>query len=695
MEALARAKFSDFFKLFPPNKPYIWGGHTYDKLRHMDDAVQGRKEGRSVYKILTEPPRHGKSDASSKRLPAYWHATFPDDDIILAANTAELAEDFSDKNRQILVETSGIWKRSPGKGKWALNRWSLEGCRGTFNAIGVGGTIMGRGGSLIVIDDPYENREQVESEVERQKVWDWFRSVIFTRRAPVCGMIISMQRWHPDDLVGKILAKNTPGNPDYDPEFPVFEVVNYKAQSPAYVTEANPHGWLFPERFSDAYYRETRAATGDYAWASQYLQEPAARFGNLFPVRVAGEDDNPTVQIVDQTPPGPYERGWDIASSEKQLKKDDPDYSAGVKACITDYQGARWLLVKHARRFRKLAGARNDEIVSTARADGPQTRVRMETVGGYIDAYRQVKEALQGEISVSRSTPHYDKVNRANLLLPFFESGHVMIERGPWNDDWLDEFRNFPSGTHDDYVDATILAVDEQASRRSGKPVIETPLDPLIIKLQPSLYLDNSGVLRKRFVGSPPPAPDMLDLYEPPGILLRTTYLGRREPSSSLTIFVDSDNAWHVIEAVEGHGDAFAQNTLSQLFDPWTREYFPLQTDLLTSDDDEESLYAFEEQLHRAAHVLGYPTDYPLPQWVPPRQVDGKSGIDTIEARCSASADHRKGGLYIFPPSVLLSLRDARTRPQSVQREGVEGREEVDVTSHMRALKMLAARWRE
>ncbi len=697
----AKAQFSTFFQLYPPNKPYIYGRHTLDKLRRIDSIMAQFAAGKSSYTIFEEPPRHGKSDISSKRLPAWFHMRFPSEDVIIAGNTYDLAKSLSDDCRKILAEVGGVWGSHPAKNTWAIDRWQMEGNRGIVTAIGVGGTIMGRGGALIDIDDPYEDREQVESETERQKVKDWFRSVIMTRRAPVHAIIINMQRWHVDDLVGWIKRKNDPTSSEYDADFPRFTVIKYPAQSPNFITPTNPSGWLFPERFPDEFYRATKALDA-YSWASQYMQDPEVKGGAVFPVRIEGQDADPTVRIVDKLPEGFYEWGWDLASSARQLSKENPDFTAGVKAAIIDGH----LCIKFATQFQHLAGERNKIILNYARQDGSDTRLHIETVAGYKDAYEEIRVELLGEVSVMRSTPHHDKRSRAEgALSPYFEAKRVLLERGAWNEMWIKQFRDFrglDDGSKDDIVDATVLAIDEQRTKRSGTPLIQTPLNALKIKYRPSVFMGRNDKVRKRFLGVPRlKIPDWEAMYEPEGSLLRGIHLGKREGSASVLLFADKSGGIHEIStvcALPGHGTSadFARQVLVQTYDPTPgyRRHLPVELDLITSDDHEEVQYAFEELLDTENSRLLWPSNYPIPMWVKLAEVDGPAGMEVIEAKAAATCEGRGDGLYIWSPEVLTALRDARTRPQPVGREGLTGREELEIGPIIRAMKLALAKWR-
>jgi predicted phage terminase large subunit-like protein len=317
-------------------------------------------------------------------------------------------------------------------------------------AAGIGGTITGRGADVLIIGDYLKNREEAESELMRDKVWDSFQSDLMTRLAPVHAVIIVANRWHVDDLCGRIEAKNNQKSEQYDPDFPVFSIIRFPAQ------KQMTGEWLFPERFSDEWYRAERAVMGEYAWAAQALQDPQPRQGNLLRI------DN--VKIAHELPDGLYwQWGWDIASTEKERMKPDPDYTVGTLAAFHDDT----LYVADVRRGRWGAVERDRRIVQAA-LTSEASRVNIEAVGGYKDAALRIKGELSGRAVVSAITwkAGQDKVARVAHFEPLFEAGKIVLRQADWNAPWLAEFGAFPAGKHDDQVDSLVVAARDLVMRR-------------------------------------------------------------------------------------------------------------------------------------------------------------------------------------------------------------------------------------
>jgi len=382
------------------------------------------------------PPRHGKSDLVSRRFPA-WHLMRSEQtaahEVILASYSANLATDLSHSARRCYAEVAPRYGLGIDETRGLLAAWRTTKGGGVY-AVGLGGTITGRGADILAIDDYLKGREEAESELIRDKVWDSFRNDLVTRRAPVSGIVIPCTRWHEDDLVGRIIKAQ-----EDDPDFPRFELVRFPAQD-------EDGAYLFPERFSPQYYLEQKSTLGSYAWEALYQGDPHPRRGNMFRADL--------VNIVDKAPDGLlWARGWDLASTEKQRTKDDPDFTAGVKLALN---GELW--IDDVTKGQWSVGKRNARIVDTALSDGPGTHVGIECVAGYKDAFEQIRTLLAGKAVVYPVTPTRDKVARAAPIEPLFESGKVNLVRGPWNAAFLAECGAFPGGKHDDQIDAMVVA---------------------------------------------------------------------------------------------------------------------------------------------------------------------------------------------------------------------------------------------
>lgn len=260
--------------------------YRYDPNWHHDLVAKElehiEKYGDRDYKILIidEPPRHGKSQQVSIDAPAWFLGKDPDREIIVASYSGELAQDFGGKTKEkvdgdayrLIFPGVRIREDEKAKGRWGievpdpLKPGSWKHAKGGYKAVGVGGPITGRGANIAVVDDPFKNREEADSEVIREKVWKWFTSTLFTRLEPGGVVIIMHTRWHMDDLVGRVLA---------DPELRALtkhiHLPAIAAQNDPYREEYAP---LWPKKYDRAALNIIKTTVGPYDWASLYQGNP-------------------------------------------------------------------------------------------------------------------------------------------------------------------------------------------------------------------------------------------------------------------------------------------------------------------------------------------------------------------------------------------------------------------------------------
>lgn len=400
--------------------------------------------GRIKRLIITEPPRHGKSELVSKYTPAWYEGMWPDNNLILTSYESDFAASWGRKARDILEE-HGESLFGIRLGQKAANSWTIEGHEGGMNTAGAGAAITGKGGQFIIVDDPFKNAEEANSPTMRNKVWDWYQSTLYTRLEPNGSLVIVQTRWHEDDLVGRLL------NPDWGP-VEDWTILNL----PALAEEDDPLGRavdepLWPERYDREELERIRATIGSYWWASLYQQRPTPRGGGMFRREWLG--------IVDQAPADmAVVRYWDLAGTEAS-KQGQPDYTVGAQVGIKD--GIYYIL--DIRRDQMSPKGVQELVRQTAEMDGRDVPVYMEQEPGSsgkntIDLYARL--ILPGfTFRGDRKTG--SKVQAAETWAAAAEAGNVKLVRGPWNREFLDEVQGFPHGKHDDQVDAVSGGVNK------------------------------------------------------------------------------------------------------------------------------------------------------------------------------------------------------------------------------------------
>jgi len=432
------------------SEPLRIGRHTSAIWDRINRAIDDYLEGVSTFLQIIVPFRHGKSDIVSIALPAFFLARCAQKqpDVIMAGYGAELVEGFSRKTKSVIKSPQYATlfpdvKLKPGHDK--INQWGIEGSSGAVTVAGIGGSITGRGGALIVLDDYCKTADESESDVYRRRNWESFKDDLLTRRAPVSIVIVCATRRHVDDISGRIDHEI-----DTNTEFPRFEKIMFPAHDEKYVTDDNPKGYLFPERFSDDWYESQYATLGAHSAAALMDCNPLVRGGNRFQVDTIVYHDS-----LDEFPEKMrYIRFWDLASTEKERSKDDPDYTAGALVAYRTINGVPEIWIKDVAAFQHEAPRRNDRIIANANKDGVETTIVVESVAGYKDTFTTLRELFRGKYIVMKQTATKDKSVNAAPLEPLFDAGNVHVLRSAWNTIFYKQFSEFPNGKHDDVVDA-------------------------------------------------------------------------------------------------------------------------------------------------------------------------------------------------------------------------------------------------
>lgn len=257
-----KSSLIDFTILTNPQYDPNW---HHEEIARKLEAVE---RGEIKRLIINLPPRHGKSELASIRFPAWYIGRNPQAQVITASYSAELATDFGSKTRDVVghelyqkIFNTKLRSDDKSKGKWRT------GDDGYYLSVGVGGPITGRGANIFIIDDPLKNREEADSEVIREKVWNWFTSTAFTRLEPNAAIIIMVTRWHTDDLVGRLVEQQEKSGDKY-------EIINYPAIAEQDEKHRKKGEALWENRFPLSELKQKQNVIGPYDWESLYQQNP-------------------------------------------------------------------------------------------------------------------------------------------------------------------------------------------------------------------------------------------------------------------------------------------------------------------------------------------------------------------------------------------------------------------------------------
>lgn len=403
------------------------------------------------------PPGSAKSTYASILFPAWWFCRRPHSAVIAASHTAELAEWFGRRVRNAIVSNSATLGLDLAADSTAAGRWSTN-VGGDYYAAGVGGSIAGRRSDLAIVDDPVRSREAANSATQRKRTWDWFRADLLTRLKPRGRVVLIMTRWHEDDLAGRLL---------------LTEADRWRVLCLPALAEANdPLGRalgepLWPEWQSAAELVDKRRTLGERDWSALYQQDPRPAEGALFRVeRIAILDAAPTEERA--------VRSWDLAATAA-MGTADPDWTVGVKLARL---GSDRFAVLDVVRLRGGPDEVEAAILGSANLDGHNVIVALPQDPGQAGKSQvsHLARRLAGfRVEASRETG--DKSTRAAPFASQVNVGNVALVRARWNDVLLDELAAFPSGRHDDQVDALarafgVLVASPEPARRAMIPIM-------------------------------------------------------------------------------------------------------------------------------------------------------------------------------------------------------------------------------
>jgi len=438
---LSRKRLLPFVERFNPD--YAAGWVHKDICQRLEKFSQDVVDRKSPRLMLFMPPRHGKSTLASIAYPAWHLGRNPKHEFISCSYSGSLAMSFSRKVRHLLREP--LYKNVFTEAKLDPTSQSVEAWLttkgGGYVAAGVGGGITGKGAHVLVIDDPVKNREDAESDFNRDNVWDWYTSTAYTRLAPGGGILVILTRWHDDDLAGRLLRGAADGGDEW-------EVVKYPAIAEADEEYRKMGDALHEERYNLPSLEKIQRAVGPRDWSALYQQNPVSDEGDYFTRDMIRYYDPADVDFSRMK----FYCAWDLAIGQR----DRNDYSVGLVVGVDEYD--------------------NLYIVDCVRGkfDG------FEIVERILDLYEQWRPAIigieKGHIEMAlgpflekrvRERKLYeayfkdlkpgrrDKEARARAIQGRMQQGMVRIPKDEvWTGPLVAELLRFPNGVHDDQVDA-------------------------------------------------------------------------------------------------------------------------------------------------------------------------------------------------------------------------------------------------
>jgi predicted phage terminase large subunit-like protein len=413
--------------------------------------------------MIFMPPRHGKSELASIKFPAWYLGRHPEKRIMACSYSAELAEEFG-RNTRATVEnelhTSMFSDSVLQVGSKSACNWKVS-QRGGYVGTGVGGSIGGKGADVLIIDDPIKNREEAESETVRRKVYDWYTSTAYTRLEKRGAVIVILTRWHDDDLAGRILEregekgyhwdkksaswkKNALGN-SHESKYGKWEVVRF----PAIATEDEDYRFkgeaLWEQKYNLDALEEIKDTVGVRDWGSLYQQDPVTEEGAEF--------KEEWFKYWTKLPKNlKYVTTVDLAISQKRTADDSVVMTTAIDSSDNIY------VVEY-----KNWKATPSEVIQEIYRQNEEydSSVAVESVG-YQKAlfhYIQLEGRKRGKyLHIEPINTQTKKEEKIRALQPYYSNGLLYHANGM--QELEDQLKRFPSGRHDDIIDALAMSLD-------------------------------------------------------------------------------------------------------------------------------------------------------------------------------------------------------------------------------------------
>lgn len=422
----------------------------------LEDALRKVEAGEDVRVILECPPRHGKSEISTKKFTSWALGQHPDWPVVVASYSGDLATKFGQETRDIMNSSQyqDIFDTRLSADSKAKSFWKTE-KGGSYMAAGAGGAFTGTGFKIGIIDDIFKNREEADSQVVRDSRWDWYKSTFYTRQEGATAIIVINTRWHTDDLVGRLLEQEEKakleGQKNYDKwiriKFPAIAITNEEKRK---MGDA-----LWPGKFGIDKLRKIETTLGPYEFLALYQASPISSETQEFKEKWFKERSWAEVDALDTRK---------IATIDPGGKKLENDYTGVIRNYI-DRQN-NWNLKAmrvhlDSTEVINLIFKLHDEGFEKI---GIEDTVFTKAILPFFKQECRKRSKFPNVVPLKYSGR--SKEVRIRGVIPRYSSGSIYHISGECKD-LVDEALVFPKGAHDDVIDALAYQND----------VAEVPLD--------------------------------------------------------------------------------------------------------------------------------------------------------------------------------------------------------------------------
>lgn len=429
--------------------------------RHLAPLLQRVKDGEELRLTVSMAPRFGKSETIAFLFVAWYLGHHPDHQIMMVTHTAALSTDFGRKVRN-LIDTDRYHEVFPetqvSKDKAAADDWGTT-KGGKYLAVGIGGSVAGRGADLLIADDLVSEQAILTGNPDTAfaNAWAYMQTGPLQRLMPGGRIVMIGTRWGKKDPIGRALEwarNNTDSLPWNEVRFPAILTVKRGGEDKQIS--------LWPEQWPLDQLLAKKAGMFPQFWAAQYMQEPTSEEGALLKRdwwKIWPDEDPPQCEMVIQV--------WDTAHETKNRS----DYSACLTfgVWINEETERHELILLNAVKGRWEFPELKVKALEQYRAWEPETLLVEKKAAGapLIQELRQMGLLVQ-EVSPSRGRAGVsnDKIARVNSVSPILMDGIVWAPDTRWAREIINECAEFPNGEHDDAVDCVVMAL--QVYRQGG-----------------------------------------------------------------------------------------------------------------------------------------------------------------------------------------------------------------------------------
>lgn len=420
-----RASLTEFARLV--------GFEPADHHRLLIEALEAVAQGDLPRLAVFMPPGSAKSTYASILFPAWALASCPWN-ILAASHTTELAEKWGRRVRNLIAEHSLVLGIGLASDNQAAGRWALA-SGPEYYAAGVGTGIAGFRARLGLIDDPIRSRQDADSELIRDRIWDWYINDFRTRLVPGAAEVLIQTRWHEDDLAGRALNHQD------------WHVISLPAEAePNDPLGRLPGEWLWDD---DGYgygaqLAELKRTMPPRTWSALYQQRPAPEEGDYFKAD----------WLRTYTTPPPRETLRVYGGSDYAVTADGGDYTVHAVVGL-DPEGRMYLLDlwRAQASSDRWIEAFCDMAIQWKPLGWAEEQGQIRAgVGPWLDRRQRERRAY---VAREAFPTRGDKAVRAQSI-----RGRMALEglyvpaQAPWLADFRAELLSFPAGKHDDQVDA-------------------------------------------------------------------------------------------------------------------------------------------------------------------------------------------------------------------------------------------------